>query len=75
MIFPILLAVGIWSYNIVKIAGRMSQNKSEETGKGDEAGKVDEAGMNISNSAEAISHILNSEKNNTFPLSKGRGIQ
>lgn len=58
MFIPIMIAVALWTHNICEIAKRSGSKDSEPA---DDNG---ESGPTISNSAETISHILNSRKNN-----------
>lgn len=55
MILPIMMALGIWTYNIVKIAGRAGCGKNGEACNPEDSGN--ENNITITNSAEAIRHI------------------
>lgn len=59
MFIPIMIAVALWTHNICEIAKRSGSNSNDPAE--DNEG---ESGPTISNSAEAISHIMNSRKNN-----------
>ena len=73
-LLPIFLAVAIGTYDICKIAQRVSQKKSDENSKGDEgSNRVDDENtkdnednenINITNSADAIRFIKSQQKSN-----------